>query len=142
MQLVIDANILFRVLIGRGKILKLFFSDKINLLAPEFLLHEFEKHKQEIANKGKVSISELEQALSLLKERIQLITSEEVSLLIKSKAKILSPHPKDDAYFAIALAFNAAIWSEEKSFKKQSEVQILNTPELIRLLKDRFSDFI
>jgi len=142
MQLVVDANILFRALIGRGKILNLFFSDKINLLAPEFLLQEFETHKSEIARKGKVFIMELKQVLSLLKERKPLISSEEVSSSIKSKAKHLSPHSKDNAYFTIALAFDAAIWSEEKSFKKQSEIKIFNTSELIELFKEKFPDFI
>jgi predicted nucleic acid-binding protein len=134
MQLVVDANILFKALIGKGKVLRILFSDKINPLAPEFLFEEFEKHKSEIAEKGKTSVLELEKALSSLKECMQIIPSEEVSSSIKSKSKLLSPHPKDEAYFAVALAFNAAIWSDEKLFKKQSEIKTLNTSELVELL--------
>ena len=134
MQLVVDANVLFKALIGKGKVLRVLFSDKVNLLAPEFLFEEFERHKSEIAEKGKTSILELEEVLSSLKEGIQIIPSEEVSSSIKSKAKTLSPHPKDEAYFAVALAFNVIIWSDESKFKKQSEVKIFNTSELIELL--------
>ena len=134
MQLVLDANILFKALIGKGRVLRILFSDKINLLAPEFLFEEFEKHKSEIAKKGKISLPELEEVLSSLKEEIQIIPSGEISLSIKSKAKTLSPHLKDEAYFAIALAFNIIIWSDESKFKKQSEVKVLDTSELIELL--------
>ena len=134
MQLVLDANILFKALIGRGKVLDILFSDKVNLLTPEFLFEEFENNKSEIAVKGGVSISELEEVLSLLKERIQIIPSEDISLSIRSKAKIISPHSKDEAYFAVALAFNIAIWSEEKSFKKQVKVEVYNTEELIQMI--------
>ena len=135
MQLVLDANILFRALIGKGKVLKILFSDKINLLAPEFLFEEFENNKSEIANKGKVSVLELKEILNLLKERIQIIPSEDISSLIKLKAKDTSPHSKDEAYFAVALAFNVIIWSEEKSFKKQSEVKIYNTKDLVEAIE-------
>ena|SRR3989344_2232296 len=135
MQLVLDANILFRALIGKGKVLKILFSDKINLLAPEFLFEEFENNKSEIANKGKVSVLELKEILNLLKERIQIIPSEDISSLIKLKAKDISPHLKDEAYFAVALAFNVIIWSEEKSFKKQSEVKIYNTKDLVEAIE-------
>jgi len=99
-----------------------------------FLFEEFEKHKSEIAKKGKTSLPELEEVLSSLKEEIQIIPSGEISLSIKSKAKTLSPHLKDEAYFAIALAFNIIIWSDESKFKKQSEVKVLDTSELIELL--------
>ena len=135
MQLVLDANILFRALIGKGKVLKILFSDKINLLAPEFLFEEFENNKSEIADKGKVSVLELKEILNLLKERIQIIPSEDISSLIKLKAKDISPHSKDEAYFAVALAFNVIIWSEEKSFKKQSEVKIYNTKDLVEAIE-------
>ena len=132
MQVVVDANALFKALIGRGKILKIFFSNNIELLAPEFLFEEFEKHKSEIANKGKVSVLDLELALVILKERIKIVPLEEISSHIKNKAKELSPHKKDDPYFEVALRFEASILSEEKAFKKQSEIKIFTTEELLK----------
>ena len=136
MFVVLDANILFKALIGRGNILKLFFLDEIDLLAPEFLFEEFEKHKYEIVEKGKVSVSELKSALSILEERIKLVLAEEIPLSLKHKAKILSPHEKDNAYFEVALRFNAAILSDDKGFKKQSEIKIFTTEELFNLLNE------
>ena len=46
----------------------------------------------------------------------------------------ISPHSKDVPYFALALAFNAAIWSDEKAFKKQNKVKIFSTEELKKIL--------
>ena len=51
----------------------------------------------------------------------------------------ISPHPKDIEFFALALKFNMLIWSEEKSFKTQKEVKVLNTEELHKELLDMLS---
>ena len=59
MQLVVDANVLFAVIIGRDKTLRLFFSDKIELLAPEFLFEEIEKNRSLISDLSGLSISEI-----------------------------------------------------------------------------------
>jgi predicted nucleic acid-binding protein len=44
-----------------------------------------------------------------------------------------SPHgsgDKDDPYFALALAQNAPIWSDENEFAKQRSVRVYSTHEL------------
>ncbi len=43
MDLVIDANILFSVLIRKGKTEELLFEDDLHLFAPEFIFEEFRK---------------------------------------------------------------------------------------------------
>ncbi len=48
----------------------------------------------------------------------------------------LAPHARDVQYFALALSFNAAIWSNEKAFKKQSKVKVFSTSELISFLSE------
>jgi len=53
MDLVIDANILFSVLIKKGKTEELLFKDTIHLFAPEFLFDEFEKYREFIKDKTK-----------------------------------------------------------------------------------------
>ncbi len=135
MFLVVDANILFKALIGKGSMLKLFFLENLTISAPKNLFEEILKHKTEIANKGNVSIPELEEALLNLKERIKPIPLECISDKSKEKAKLLAPHIKDEAYFAVALDLKASIWSDEKAFKKQSSIKIYNTSELMDLFK-------
>ena len=51
MDLVIDANVLFAVLIKSGKTEDLVFSEYIHLFAPEFLFEEFEKYQKYILGK-------------------------------------------------------------------------------------------
>lgn len=130
MDLVVDANVLFAALVGRDKTQELFFTDKINLIAPLKLIEEFEKNKEQIAKWGKVNISELMSAFNILKERIKLFSTNNIPQEIRSKAEKLSPHEKDVPYFALALHLGAAIWSREKAFEKQDEIKIYSTKEL------------
>ena len=53
MDLVIDANILFAALIKEGVSIELIFNENFHLFAPEFLLEEFTKYKNEILKKTK-----------------------------------------------------------------------------------------
>ena len=49
MDIVIDANVFLSALISPGgKTCEMLFNDRLKLFAPEWLLEEFEEHKQEI----------------------------------------------------------------------------------------------
>ena len=48
MNLVIDANILFSALIKAGKTIEILLNPGFNFYAPEFLLEEFQKYRDEI----------------------------------------------------------------------------------------------
>ncbi len=135
MLLVADANVLFKILIGRGNVTNLFFLDNLRIIAPEFLFKELAKNKAEILKKSKLPEKDFDIFTSLLMKRIDIIPSEEVSDKSKEKAKLLAPHIKDEAYFAVALDLKASIWSDEKAFKKQSSIKIYNTSELMDLFK-------
>ena len=51
MDLIVDANVLFAALIKEGLTSDLLFVDDFHLYAPEFLLVEFTKYKEEILRK-------------------------------------------------------------------------------------------
>ena len=53
MRLVVDSNILFSALIKQEVTAKILLDLSLELYAPEFMLEEFEKHKQEILSKAK-----------------------------------------------------------------------------------------
>ena len=131
MELVVDANVLFAALIGKYKTQDLFFENKIKLVAPFKLIVEFENNKELIAKKGNVSVAELMESFEILKEKIELYPTENISSEIRLKAGKLAPHSKDAPYFALALHLGCAIWSREKSFKKQDEIKVYSTPELV-----------
>ena len=67
MDLVIDANILFSILIKSGKTEELLFKEDIHLFAPEFIFEEFEKYKNLIV--PRVLLSGDHKAVSEWRER-------------------------------------------------------------------------
>lgn len=131
MELVVDANVLFAALIGKGKTQELFFENKIKLVAPLKLIVEFENNKELIAERGNVSVQELMESFQILKEKIELYPTDDIPSDIRLKAEKLSPHRKDVPYFALALHLGCAIWSREDDFKKQGEIKIYSTSELV-----------
>lgn len=131
MDLVIDANILFSVLIKEGKTEELIFLEDINLFAPEFIFEEFEKYKEAILEKTERNQEEFERLISILKKKIKLVSNKETEFFLY-KAKEISPDEKDVDYFALALKLKCPIWSNDKNIKNQSVVKIYSTEELIK----------
>lgn len=131
MELVVDATALFAAIIGKGKTNKLFFEDRLNLVAFPYLIEEFNKNVGTIAKICSVSEPEVIETFEILKERIKIFPIYKFSDEIMSKAEKLAPHSKDAPYFALALHLGCAIWTREEDFKKQDEVKIYSTSELI-----------
>lgn len=134
MELIIDANVLMSALIAtEGKTYDLIYNDRIKLFAPEYLMEELEKHKSEILTKSGLSESDFELFLSLISSRIESISKSEFAVFA-SKAEELTPDPNDAEYFALALKYNCAIWSNDKRLKSQDKVRVYSTAELLKLI--------
>lgn len=129
MDLVIDANILFSVLIVPGDTEDLVFQEDIHLFAPEFIFVEFEKYKELILEKTQRTSEEFYSALNILKKKIKIIPFEETSGFLE-KAKSICPDEKDAEYFALALKLGCPLWSNDKKLKEQSQVKVYSTEEL------------
>ncbi len=134
MNLVIDANILFALLIKHGKTEEVLFQERINAFAPEFLLEEFQKYEYLILKKTSRSHEEFQELMNTIKKKIKIIPNEETKPYMKEARKI-SPDKKDTKYFATALMLNCAIWSNDRPLKKQEKIRIYTTNELIRILE-------
>jgi len=52
-----------------------------------------------------------------------------------SQALFLAPHEEDAHYFAVALLLGIPIWTNDKGFKEQSEIEVYSTAEVIELLR-------
>ena len=137
MLIVVDANRIFSALLTKGKAFDIFLTNhlirKFDFIAPEYLFLEIGKHIGEIVKRCKLSKDELGEVFEFMKKQIIIISSKEF-IEYKNEAMKLAPHPKDVPYFALALAFNAAIWSDERAFKKQASVKIFSTEELKKIL--------
>ena len=121
MLLVVDANVLFSAIISRSKTCNLMFSERIQLISPEFLFIELEEHKDEIIAKSSLSEDDFNEFVNLLKERIDIIPRQEFERFLTE-------------YFALAMRFDAAIWSNDKRLKKQSLIKVFSTSDLISSL--------
>ena len=136
MKLVIDANRLFSVIIGKRlntASIGIFFSDDAELYAPFRLLAELENNRDEIRFKSGFSHEDFNTFVSVIKLRVKFIPLEDFIDNI-SEVKKISPHSKDIEYFALALKLDCSVWSNEKLLKEQSQVKILSTTELFKLL--------
>jgi len=130
MELVIDANILMSSLIKtKGFTYDLIFNEKIRLYAPEYLLQEFEEHKEEILEKSKLTNDELKLFLSLTSYKIEFIPYIEFEEFIDEASKI-TPDIDDTEYFALALKINCSIWSNDRKLKEQTKINVYSTDEL------------
>ena len=121
MLLVVDANILFSAIIARSKTCDLMFSERLQLIAPEFLFIELEEHKDEIIAKSSLSEDDFDEFVNLLKERIDIIPGQEFERFLTE-------------YLALAMRFDAALWSNDKRLKKQSIIKVFSTSDLLSIL--------
>jgi len=137
MLIVVDANRIFSALLSKGKVFDIFLLNhlikKFDFIAPEYLFFEIGKHIGEIVKRSRLNKDELGEVFEFMKKQIIIVSSKEF-IEYKNEAMKISPHSKDVPYFALALAFNAAIWSDERAFKKQNKVKIFSTEELKKIL--------
>ena len=137
MLIVVDANRIFSALLSKGKVFDIFLLNhlikKFDFVAPEYLFFEVGKHVGEIVKRSKLSKKEISNVFDFMKQQIIIVPFKEF-IGYKDEAKEIAPHKKDIPYFALALAFNSPIWSDEKAFKKQNRVKIFSTEELEKIL--------
>lgn len=107
-------------------------NSKDNLLFPEFEFSEIERHKEEILKKSKLLSNEFENLFSELLKYVQIVKAEEIINYKNQAFGIMDGVDKDDVIFiAAALAYNAAIWSDDADFQKQDKIKILTTKEVM-----------
>ncbi len=132
MNLVIDANILFSLIISKSKVEDVFIHNNISLYSPEFIKVEIEKHIKTILNKTHRSKTEISEILDIFSRRIKLIQYKDFAEFYE-KAEIISPDKNDAAYFALALKLKCAIWSNDKKLKEQNVIKVYSSEELIAI---------
>lgn len=136
MKVVIDANELFSLLIkGSRDSKEILFSNKIELIAPEFIFVEFLNNKEEILCKTHRGEEEFLEVFSIFQDKIRLIAQQEFESLIDEACNLFPEHTKDSPYLALALKYSCPIWSEEKLLKKQNKIEVLNSKELAETLR-------
>lgn len=125
-------NIFFASLIKEGETTRLLFKEQLHLYAPEFLLEEFARYRELILRKTHRTNEDFNKLMYVLSKRIDYVPKE-VSKHLMSAADKVSPDPNDTVYFAVALKLGAVIWSNDARLKKQKEVQVYTTSDLVSM---------
>ena len=113
MKIVIDSNVLFRILISQGKIIDLMFNPNIKIYAPKRLWQEFLKNEDEIIIKSNLSKKDFQILSSLLLKKITLVDLEDYKKFIPKARKLLANHNKDEEFIALCLLKNCKLWTYE-----------------------------
>jgi predicted nucleic acid-binding protein len=129
-KLVVDANVLFSALIKDSGTRRLFFEERLEIYAPEYLFEEFAEHREEIIQKAHRSEAEFWEVMDILKSRISVVPVSEFEKFMERAQKV-SPDKDDAVYFAVAFAVEGAIWSNDGNLKGQKAVQVLSTEEIV-----------
>lgn len=115
MEAVLDANVLFRILISQGTILEIVFNDDLKLYAPQRLKEEFEKHEKEILEKSGLPQEIFSELKSLLFERITFVALNDYKLFLPKAKQLLGQNEKDVEFVALCLLKNIKVWTYDAS---------------------------
>lgn len=132
--LILDASILFSFFKKdsvRRNIVEELSESGCRLISPRFVFKELSDKRERIKKFGKINELAFAFIFSLVDSKVDSFP-EGVYEEFLSEANKISPHADDDPYFALALAFNAPIWSDETAFKKQSKVKVHSTSDLVK----------
>jgi predicted nucleic acid-binding protein len=113
MEVVLDSNVLFRILISQGQIIHLIFNDKLRIFAPLKLKEEFLKNQNEILSKSSLSREEFNELCAFIFDKITFIPLSEYKEFIPKAKEILRDHEKDEDFIALCLMKNIKLWTYE-----------------------------
>ena len=76
MKLVIDSNSIISALIREGSSRTILFDNKFRFFTPDHALNEISRHEEEIRNKSNVTHEQFELLLTLLFDKIEIISKD------------------------------------------------------------------
>ena len=113
MEIVIDSNVLFRILISQGNIIELMFNTRMRIYAPHKLGEEFLNNEEEILAESRLSKTDFQVLNSLLFERITFVRLEEYKKFIPKARRLLGDREKDEDFIALCLLKHCKLWTYE-----------------------------
>jgi predicted nucleic acid-binding protein len=125
----VDANIILSALLG-GKPSSILFDPRFYFITTNFTLKEVEKYIPRLAKKLNLPEADFKKLLSTLP--ISSYSKKHYTRKIKeAKALIEEIDKKDVDILALALQFDAHLWSQDKDFETAGYLKILKTYNFI-----------
>ena len=136
MKVVVDTNILFSFF-RENPVRSLIVNAKdfgLQLFTPAYAFGELRNNKKYLMKYAKLKTDE--EIEFILKSLLLFIETKPMQSFeeCKERAKIICPDQKDTPFFALALKLKANIWSNEPLLKRQSQIKVVTTAELRRLV--------
>lgn len=130
---VIDSNVLFSALIKDSLTRRLIIEADVPLLFPEYIFVEFERHNDLLLRKSNLSRSAFDTLVSIIVSNVSIVPHEAIEAYLPEAKRIIDAIDPDDAIFiACVLAHpGSVLWSDDARLKRQSEVKVISTRELI-----------
>lgn len=133
MRLVVDANVLLSAIIADSKTRELLVTIDPSLLAPDVVEAEIVNYEALIVEKSGMDPERVTKFLELLFQYVEVVpTSEFVREIERADDELGDTDPDDVLNLACALAYDAAIWSDDTDFESQSLVDVYTTADLVR----------
>ena len=134
MKLVIDANVVISALIADSKTRELVVTLEPDLLTPAFVHDEVQNYEDLIVEKSGMEPERVTQFIDLLFQYIDVVPASEFYPAIESADEAIGDTDPDDVlYLACAIAYDAAIWSDDSDFEEQNMVETYSTSDVIDL---------
>jgi predicted nucleic acid-binding protein len=136
MRLVLNTNILISAFIRNSTNRKILFFGSFEYYVPEYAFSEIEKYRDMIISKSNLNEVDYELFLNLLKTKVNIASKDVTKSTFREAKRIMDNIDKDDTVFvALALALDCPIWSNDTDFKKQKNVKVYTTEDLMKLLE-------
>ncbi len=107
---------------------KLIESRRVVLVSPTFALRELHKYSNRICKKSHIEITTFQEKLEHLKNIVFFLDP-------KSYKLVNVPDKNDIDFLSLAAEQQIPLWSNDKKLKEQDSVEVINTAEVLDLLK-------
>ncbi|NOZ76346.1 MAG: hypothetical protein GXO65_01415 [Euryarchaeota archaeon] len=136
MRLAVDTNVLFSFFRKDSGTRRVILEvERFELVTLRSRMDELKKHKTRICRKANIGEEDFQRSMEEMCIFIDVVDDREVASFGK-EAEGLSPHEEDVPLFALALAKECGIWSNEVAFKNQSRLKVYSTSDLMRGLEE------
>lgn len=120
-NVIIDTNLFFAALrTQQNRVRQILSREDLRFFAPNFLVVEIFKYKEEIVTKSKVSEDEVYELLTTLLNRISFVNDEAISLgnVIHAYRLCIDVDEKDTPFVALTLDLNGKYWTRDNRIKE------------------------
>ena len=134
MKFVVDTNILFTFFWKDSFTKGLLVDQDLELFSPELALAEVNRHEKDILKKTGISAKTFKLLRKDIGIFVEFIPLDEYKEFLTKAPSLIPDNPDDLDFLALALKLKLPAWPNDPDLKRQSEIKVLSTPELVKLL--------